>query len=318
MKRNVKVVFDVKKMMDDGKWREREMWIDSVRFLSILLVFLTHFMAVFYPEGARFWHEGFSRFFLCGISGKLSVAMFAVLLGYFAAAAASREKFEPSKYIIKRYIRFLAVIFVTLITIQTIIVLFKILELGNSSAIVKENFFVNKSILSVRQLLGESFLFGSSVYPLFWCMKDFFFSSLIIIILFSALKKEKGFLVILFCVIACSIACGQTWVGIGCMGGAVYYFNSVFDIKKEMAGAFFVICFLVYKAMALHMGETEILIIVQGILCSFFLIFLFQCKSVKKIVGQSLLAFGGRISFYFYASHVLVTQTSHIDFSYAP
>ncbi len=284
----------------------REMWIDSIRFLSISLVFLTHFIVVFYPEGARFWHEGFSRFLLCGMSGKLAVSMFAVLLGYFAAASSFKEEFELPKYIIKRYIRFLVVVFTAILTIQVLIVLFRFFRIENSPLIVKENFFVNKNTVSVRGFLLEVFCFGSSVYPLLWCMDDFFYSSVIIAVLFSAFRVKKISLIVLLCVIVGALACGWTWVGIGCMGGVVYYLNHTFKLKKEIIGLVFMGLFTVYKVMSLHMGENEVLFIGQGILCFVALLFLFQCERAKKALSCPFLARGGVISFYIYVSHVIV------------
>ena len=49
----------------------RKKWVDSLRFFAIMIVFLTHFITILYPEASRFWHEGLCAVILCGILPRL-------------------------------------------------------------------------------------------------------------------------------------------------------------------------------------------------------------------------------------------------------
>ena len=89
----------------------REKWVDSIRFISIEIIFGVHFIAACAPDMSKLWHEGVTGMILCGISGKLAVAMFSVLLGYFAARAGAKADFSMSRYMCRRYIKFSVAIF---------------------------------------------------------------------------------------------------------------------------------------------------------------------------------------------------------------
>ncbi len=78
----------------------RNRWIDTLRFFSIFVVITTHFLSSFFPEYSKYWHQGISYWFLYGVSGKLAVIMFCVILGFLCARKSIERKRDG--YLFKR------------------------------------------------------------------------------------------------------------------------------------------------------------------------------------------------------------------------
>lgn len=236
--------------------------------------------------------------------------MFSIILGYFAALAVTKENFDLSTYICKRYLRFFVVIAFTIVLIQVLIFVFASAELRNSAFIVKENFFIGKPLVSLGEILKVSLLFGEAIFPLLWCMDDFFFASLIIVVVFSNSSEKTykiqggGYLLLVAFVSCCA---GYVWVGICCMGAIVYYLEHTFKVSSRNYIGLFLILLIVYKYMAWQWGENQVIYILQGILCSS--LFLWLLHSKQEILNWRIFAKGGEISFYIYVSHILVIYT---------
>lgn len=281
----------------------RYKWIDSVRFISIMLVVLTHFVAAVYPEGFRYWHEGVSGVILCGINGKLAVAMFAIILGYFSAHSAEKQNFHLAEYICKRYVRFFVVMFLTVVAIQVMIVIFGVLGIENSAVNTKENFFVGKAALSVAEIFSEVLALEASSVPFFWCMDDYFYTSVIIAVICSLFKGNKRILAMVLVIVAL-MAGGRVWTGIGCVGGVVHEIKNHPYATKIKARALFLILFIIFKVAANNISENNVLYVLSGAVCAAGLILLFDCDWIKKKLELHFMVTGGEISFYIYASHV--------------
>lgn len=298
----------------------REKWIDSVRFIAILVVFCTHFIAAFHAEASKFWHSGVTGVILCGITGKFAVAMFAVILGYFAAFTAEKKGFCLESYICKRYIRFLAAISFTIIITELLVGTFSLADISNGVHLIKDNFFVSKSVSSILVILRECFLFGDSIFPLFWCMNSFFYASVIIAIVFSVLKydcwetkvsfsEKLKIPAVLITVIIITSFSGYIWIGIGCMGGLVYWFNKNVDCSGKAVLAGCAAIFIIYKFIAWNYPENNMVYAIQGIVCSLIFCALWKCRKAKEFLNNKSLSKGGEFSFYIYTSHILIMYT---------
>lgn len=162
-------------------------------------------------------------------------------------------------------------------------------------------------------------MFGSNLYPTLWCMNSFFYSSVIVAIIFSGFYqvesggnrygKKWSIPVILILGILVSYVSGYVWIGIGCMGGLVYWLNKKVPGLKIIIN---IICFAVllfYKLMAWNYDEGDLLFLVQGILCALMFLTILKGEFLKDKLSNKLLAKGGEISFYIYLSHVLVMHT---------
>ena len=92
---------------------KREQWIDACRFFAIFVIMVTHFLATFRPEALALWERMPSRLLLGGLTGKMSVAFFFVVLGYFASAPRIFDSRAFLKYTVRRYGQFAFFVFVT-------------------------------------------------------------------------------------------------------------------------------------------------------------------------------------------------------------
>ena len=90
---------------------KRENWIDSCRFFAIFVIMATHFLATFRPEALALWETMPSSLLLGGLTGKMSVAFFFVVLGYFASAPRAFDTRAFAVYTLRRYGQFAFFVF---------------------------------------------------------------------------------------------------------------------------------------------------------------------------------------------------------------
>ena len=204
----------------------REKWVDSIRFISIEIIFGVHFIAACAPDMSKLWHEGVTGMILCGISGKLAVAMFSVLLGYFAARAGAKADFSMSRYMCRRYIKFSVAIFGILALLAMLSFSMKALGGGTNGAnMATANFLFGIPALSLKNILLDAFFFEVNVFPLLWCMKDFFLCSIIsaAVISISGIENIKRLCGVWAGIILLCCLTGNVWLAIGLLGACLLY-----------------------------------------------------------------------------------------------
>ena len=82
---------------------ERLKCYDVVKFMAILMVCVTHFVAIFNPYFFYLWKTYPTKFVLDGVTGKLGVCILGVVMCYFAYKS---KETNPIRYFFKRYFYF--------------------------------------------------------------------------------------------------------------------------------------------------------------------------------------------------------------------
>ncbi len=137
--------------------------IDSIRFLAVFIILTTHVVAAFRPALLPYWDRAPWWYLLCGINGKLMVAVFGVLLGYFAFRAGGKNV-SVLRYSARRYLYFaVAGLFVNALT----------------KVVGETPWGVLYGPVSWRAVLKQGALIGDNIFPTFWCMRPFLAASVL-------------------------------------------------------------------------------------------------------------------------------------------
>lgn len=140
--------------------------LDTLKFFAIVWVYTVHLIDQYCPELLDLWTQTPTAYLLKGISGKACVALFCLLLGYFAFAAGKAKKYSPLTYSVRRYLYF----FVCALFIKGLY--WFSARLGYFPAGLKERPGF------VQTLLSSLFLDGG-IYLAFWCIAPFLLGSVL-------------------------------------------------------------------------------------------------------------------------------------------
>ena len=263
--------------------KNRIKYLDTLKLLAIFLVFATHFINRFNDSYVSLWHEPPTSWLLNGVTGKTGVAVFAVILGYFAYK--SKEQ-DVTKYTLKRYIYF----FLCAIFINTVYVV-----LGSIG--VFDDTFTAKEVIVVSLTLG------SKIFRTFWCIRPFFIASVL-----SRLngKAQAGPLVVALEMLTIYQITGDVWIAICLMGNivAVAMANdkimSLFSCIWIRWAIYLTAFFLVKRP------EGNLTFIIDGI-CTVLLILAFsESKHIRKALDWEPLSSQGKNTMAMYLIHVVV------------
>ncbi|MCC8181926.1 MAG: acyltransferase family protein [Clostridiales bacterium] len=178
--------------------KHRVPYFDTLRFLSCVLIYATHFIARF-DSGLFHYTTTFPfSLLLHGVSGKLGVSMFAVILGWFAGQAGQEGKGTLS-YIVSRYLYFFS---------SGLIINLLYWLAGNLGLMDIE--------ASLIQVLVSSLTIGFEIFNTFWCMRFFFIAS----VLCFLNTRYHLHPVLVLAEIVILIWMGQIWIAI-CLFGEV-------------------------------------------------------------------------------------------------
>lgn len=265
------------------KKNERIRYIDTMKLLAIFVVFATHFINRFNDSYFELWHKAPTSWVLNGVTGKLGVAVFAVILGYFAYK--SREK-NVAKYIIKRYIYFVLCAFF----INIIYMAFGELGLFDDRFTVKEVIF-------------NSLTLGAGIFRTFWCIRPFFIASLI-----SKLngKAQSGPFVIAVEMLIIFQLTGDVWVPICLMGNMAAVlmssdrFMSLFRYIWVRCAVYLAVFFLIKRP------ESNTTYVVDGICAVLMILALKESRHIRKVLDWEPLASQGKNTMAMYLIHVVI------------
>lgn len=194
---------------------KRENWIDACRFFAVSVIMVTHYLATFRPGALVLWERMPTWLLLGGLTGKLAVAFFFLVLGYFASAP---HVFDPRgliAYILRRYRQFAFFVFVTtlcyVVGCYAVTWLFHLAE-GEVLRVISDGARYN-----LIYLLRDSFLLECSYNDTLWCMRQLFCASLVCWLL-GCLPERFGTeakLAAAAAVILCAALLGSRWVWLG-------------------------------------------------------------------------------------------------------
>ena len=258
-------------------------YLDTLKLLAIFIVFVTHFINRFNDDYFSLWHTAPTSWLLNGVSGKLGVAIFAVILGYFAYR--SKEN-NITKYVIKRYIYF----FLCALFINSIYA-----ALGNLGAF--DDTYTAKEVVAVSLTLGDG------IFSTFWCIRPFFVASLL-----SKLnsKAEAGLFIVAIEMHIMFLLTGDVWISICLMGNlvAIAMLNrkilSIFSCVSVRWTAYIAVFFLIKRP------ESLLTYVIDGICASLLILVLSESRYIRKILEWKPLSAQGKNTMAMYLIHVVV------------
>ena len=263
--------------------KTRIRYLDTLKLLAIFIVFATHFINRFNEDYFQLWHKAPTSWVLNGVTGKLGVAIFAVILGYFAYR--SKEP-DVTKYVIKRYIYF----FLCGLFINSIYAAF------GSAGIFDDTY-------SVKEVLTVSLTLGAGIFRTFWCIRPFFIASIL-----SKLNGKAGagpFTVLVEMLIMFQIM-GDVWVSICLIGNLVAIamsnekFMSIFRHVWVRWPAYLAVFFLIKRP------ESWQTYLIDGICASLMILALSESRWLRKVLDWEPLAVQGKNTMAMYLVHVVV------------
>ena len=263
--------------------KTRIRYLDTLKLLAIFIVFATHFINRFNEDYFQLWHKAPTSWVLNGVTGKLGVAIFAVILGYFAYR--SKEP-DVTKYVIKRYIYF----FLCGLFINSIYAAF------GSAGIFDDTY-------SVKEVLTVSLTLGAGIFRTFWCIRPFFIASIL-----SKLNGKAGagpFTVLVEMLIMFQIM-GDVWVSICLMGNLVAIamsnekFMSIFRHVWVRWPVYLAVFFLIKRP------ESWQTYLIDGICASLMILALSESRWLRKVLDWEPLAVQGKNTMAMYLVHVVV------------
>lgn len=223
--------------------KTRVKYFDTIRYLAAVWVFTVHFIA-FVDSGLFVYLNRMPvGLIMYGISGKLCVAVFCVILGYFAYRKGRSAREGTLSYAAKRYLYFV----IAGLVINVIYAL-----LGRAGVI-------DRDIGGGQVLLSAVFL-RDDILGRFWCMRPFLIGSV-----FCYVAGRRGFRPAEAALeIAVFILIGQPWVAI-CLYGVVLAMLMEQEAVGRALDRKWVQAVLVIIMFALiHRGESTLTYLLDG------------------------------------------------------
>ncbi len=284
----------------------RVQWIDSARFLAILVIMVGHYLAMLCPFMLRFWEPGQAVWWLVGgITGKLSVAIFFVLLGYYAGKPHAASVSAFLRYALRRYIQLAFFAF-------TATLLF--LLGGYLSAWLfhtpDENVF---RILSdgprynLLYLLRDGFLLEDHYIDTLWCMRDLFLASLICRLfgflperLRPSLRALLGAaLIVLLLLLRADFF---IWICVALLG-CLLRFVPAQTLRSPVRLALLLVSLLLLK---LPLAEGPLLFFLEGVIGCIWFLLVSTGERLQHLLSRSPLPWLGRICLGLFVIHTPV------------
>lgn len=258
----------------------RVRYFDSLRFISFFVVYVLHFIAEFDASFFSVWNEPPTSYILYGVTGKLGVGIFAILLGYFAYLS---KDDDFTHYTLKRYVYFM---------LSGLVI--------NVAHMVVGYCVPGYQQFSLQEVMTTSLSLGNSIYITYWCIPAFFHGSLIS----YANGKAKATSVIIILEILILLKLGFIWEGICLMGNLVarYKLNPHPDVLKYRVVR--IVCWIVLF-FAIKRPESTQAYIIDGICCTIMMLLIMRGSIVQTILNNKLTALLGKQAMAIYILHPL-------------
>ena len=253
--------------------------LDSLKFFAAFVIYTGHFMTEYNVSLDRLMPTVFFWLLFKGITGKFGLAVFGVILGYFAITEGKKMKYTISDYTIKRYIYF---VICGLFINGLFAILYK---------------------YPLTAVFLQSFTLGGNIYNTFWCLPALFTAS---IIGFFIGRSDISFSEALL-LSAVFYICGNLWVCISLFGGAliIEYAKKPLWQNRLVRIAVFLISFFIIKR-----DESVLTYLLDGITAAVWVILLENSDCLNRFMSNSLTSSLGKNSMAFFLIHVIIYKTA--------
>lgn len=272
-------------------------WIDGVRSLAMGWILIVHFISIFtINTHARF--PGVLGLILYGISGKLAVACFCVLLGYFASKPSNESILG---YAVRRYLFFAVQILVIELVYYGLVRI-----LPDYYLCVFAPWMYNEPSTLLISILKDAFLFKASVLPTLWCVDDFIIGSVAVFAVSKLLRNQNYLVRLLSCIALFSIGLivNHLWAALCVLG---YLLRLTDDItvptKISIPLSIILLCLIPWM---IRRGENDLTHLLDGVACLCLLWTIGQFSWMQRIMSWRPLTLLGSYTFELFLLHVPV------------
>lgn len=275
-------------------------WMDGVRSLAMGWILIVHFISIFtINTHVRF--PGVLGLMLFGISGKLAVACFCVLLGYFASKP-SRESVVG--YAVRRYLFFaVQILIVELLYYALVLLLPHDLYLSIFAPWVYDD---PREL--IRRIFADAFLFRASVLPTYWCVDDFVIGSVAVFAINRCMGMQKLGWRMAACaaLFAAGLALDRLWAALCVLGWMLRLLEEV-RLPKKLT-PFVAVALVCMVPWMIRRGETELTYLLDGAACLILLWTFGQFSFLQRVVSWKPLTLLGSYTFELFLLHVPIYQ----------
>lgn len=279
--------------------QRRIAWMDGIRFFAMGWVLFVHFVSVFTPNtNVRF--QGIWGSLLFGITGKLAVACFCVLLGFFASNPSSHTR-KTVPYCLRRWAFFAFQIFL----IELLYWL--------AACLLPNNTYLDHCWPDASApfsfvfpiLLSDSVFFSAKIIPTYWCVDDFVIASIVIFCLSKLVNSRPAWLQLLVCTCAFGIALlvGRLWVAICLMG---WFLRFWFDAPLPRAARhpIVLVALAAFLPWLIRRGECDLTYLLDGVACCI-VFYIVHCSGwLQKILSLRPFVLLGSYTFELFLLHI--------------
>ena len=260
-------------------------WMDGVRLLAMLWILFVHFVVVFTANiSARF--PGVWGLVLFGITGKLAVACFCVLTGYFAAGSGDMPL---TRYALRRYLSFaLQILLIELIYFA----ITRLVPGGLHTDVFTPGAYLPHHQVLVN-VLRDAFLLQSNVIPTYWCMADLVLGSIAVYAVNRLTRRLALPLRFAACaaLFAAALLLGYLWVAVCALG---YLLRLLTQVRIPRPAVIVLIPLLVcLLPWLIRRGECDLTYLLDGVACLIVLWVVGQLPVLQRLLGAKLPAFLG-------------------------
>lgn len=238
----------------------RMCYFDSLRLIAMTIIYVTHFIAAFGAMLNPFVNSNIMNVVFEGISGKLGVCIFGILLGYFAFLS---KDDNSARYAVKRYTYFLFSGFVI-----------------NALYAIAGHVFSEFTIYDLKKVLVESVTLDAEIYPTYWCIRAFFTASLLSYI--NGKAKVSGIVILMEMFIF--IIRGDVWVAVCLMGNLLAKYKD-FDCAVLKHRIVRVLLWVVLLIL-IRRPESNLTYLIQGGCCMVMIYLIMQGTVIKAILNN--------------------------------
>lgn len=268
--------------------KKREEYLDTLRFLAAVWIFTTHFIAfVNYDLFNRFEKMPLYLIFY-GITGKLAVTLFCVILGYFSYMKGNSDQGNTLQYMSRRYIYFVIAGFI----------------INSIYAIAAYMGIIDREI-SIYQVIRSSVLITSDIQARFWCMWSFLIGSF-----FCYLNgKYKLGLAEIVLETLLFIYCGQIWIAMCLFGNIIILLLENEKIKALFENTWIQILILILIFVFVKRPESTRTYLIDGICSTALIMVVMNNRKLSAALSNKYLAKINKNYMGIYLIHELVYLT---------